>query len=131
MRRRYLADVQGDQGALACLARRQLPNDPTIRGLLTRREMLAALASIALVCADYAGYFIHLPHFSPAVESSIKWHIPYIADIYPLQNFGVKTLAILIIVLLPVIGTTPSTSTIRSVPPPPLTLTPTPRLARL
>jgi len=60
----------------------------------------AALASIAFVCADYGGYFIHLPHFSPAVETSVKWHIPYIADIYPLQNFGVKTLAILIIVLL-------------------------------
>ena len=60
----------------------------------------AAIASIAFVCADYAGYFIHLPHFAPAVETSVKLHIPFIADIFPLQNFGVKTLAILIIVLL-------------------------------
>ena len=60
----------------------------------------AALASMAFVCADYMNYFIHLPHFAPAVETSVKWHIPYIADIFPLQNFGVKSLSILIIVLL-------------------------------
>jgi APA family basic amino acid/polyamine antiporter len=60
----------------------------------------AAIASIAFVFADYTGYFIHLPHFSPAIETSVKWHIPYIADIFPLQNFGVKSLAILIIILL-------------------------------
>ncbi|HMH21066.1 MAG TPA: amino acid permease [Puia sp.] len=60
----------------------------------------ASIASIAFVCSDYAGYFIHLPHFSPAVEASVRWHIPYIAVIYPLQNFGVKTVAILIIILL-------------------------------
>jgi len=60
----------------------------------------AAIASMAFVAADYAGYFLHLPRFAPAVESSIKLHIPYIADIYPLQNFGVKTLSILIIALI-------------------------------
>jgi APA family basic amino acid/polyamine antiporter len=58
----------------------------------------AALASIAFVCADYAGYFVHLPHFDPVREQSLKIHIPLVADIFPLQNFGVKTLAILIIV---------------------------------
>jgi len=60
----------------------------------------AALASIAFVCAQYAGYFIHLPRFDPAVEASFKLHIPYIADVYPLENFGVKILTIFIIVAL-------------------------------
>jgi APA family basic amino acid/polyamine antiporter len=54
----------------------------------------AAIAMIAFVCADYAGYFFHLPHFDRVVEQSIKLHIPFVADIYPLQNFGVKMMAV-------------------------------------
>ncbi|MDP4248364.1 MAG: amino acid permease [Bacteroidota bacterium] len=57
----------------------------------------AAVASIAFVCAEYAGYFIHLPRFPPGTEQSLKLHIPFVADIFPLQNFGVKILAIAII----------------------------------
>ncbi len=60
----------------------------------------AALASMAFVCAQYAGYFVHLPHFLPGTELSLKLHIPFVADIYPLQDFGVKALAILILALL-------------------------------
>ena len=57
----------------------------------------AAIAAIAFVCADYAGYFFHLPHFDMATEQSIKLHIPLVADIFPLQNFGAKILAVGII----------------------------------
>jgi APA family basic amino acid/polyamine antiporter len=57
----------------------------------------AAVASIAFVCAEYAGYFIHLPRFPPGTEQSVKLHIPFVADIFPLQNLGVKFLAIAII----------------------------------
>jgi APA family basic amino acid/polyamine antiporter len=57
----------------------------------------AAVASIAFVCAEYAAYFIHLPRFPPGTEQSVKLHIPFVADIFPLQNFGVKMLAIAII----------------------------------
>jgi basic amino acid/polyamine antiporter, APA family len=64
----------------------------------------AAIASIAFVCADYMAFFVHLPRFDAVVEHSWKLHIPMVADIYPLENFGVKTLSILILVLLTVIN---------------------------
>jgi len=60
----------------------------------------AAIAAIAFVCAEYAGNFIHLPRFNEVTEQSIIFHIPMIGDILPLQNFGVKTLAIAIIIFL-------------------------------
>jgi APA family basic amino acid/polyamine antiporter len=64
----------------------------------------ASLASFAFVCADYAGWFVHLPRFDAATEHLIKWHIPFLADIYPLENFGTKTLAILLLLLLTIIN---------------------------
>jgi APA family basic amino acid/polyamine antiporter len=64
----------------------------------------AALASIAFVCGNYAEYFVHLPRFDPAIEQSLKWHIPYLADIYPLENAGVKGLSILILLVLTVVN---------------------------
>lgn len=57
----------------------------------------AAVAAIAFVCAQYADYFLQLPRFDPITEQSIVWHLPFIGDLYPLQNFGVKSLAITII----------------------------------
>ena len=60
----------------------------------------AAIAAIAFVCAGYAGNFIHLPRFDNATEHSIALHIPLIGDILPLENFGVKTLAIAIITVV-------------------------------
>ncbi|HET9056799.1 MAG TPA: amino acid permease [Chitinophagaceae bacterium] len=64
----------------------------------------AAIAAMGFVCASYAGYFIPLPHFNADVEQSIIIHIPMIGDIMPLQNFGVKALAILIIMFLSVLN---------------------------
>ncbi|HEY6063775.1 MAG TPA: amino acid permease, partial [Chitinophagaceae bacterium] len=64
----------------------------------------AAIAAIAFVCASYAGYFIHLPNFNSATEHSLVFHIPMIGDILPLQNFGVKILAISIILVLTLIN---------------------------
>ena len=60
----------------------------------------AAIASIAFVCAEYAGDFINLPHFNTATEHLVILHIPMIGDILPLQNFGVKMLAIAIIIVI-------------------------------
>jgi APA family basic amino acid/polyamine antiporter len=60
----------------------------------------AAIAAIAFVCAGYAGDFIQLPNFNKATEHSIVLHIPMIGDILPLQNFGVKFLAVAIIIVL-------------------------------
>jgi len=64
----------------------------------------AAIAAIAFVCADYLAYFIHLPHFSAATEHAVRLHIPLVADLYPLENIGVKSLALLIILGLMLIN---------------------------
>ncbi|HEY0432869.1 MAG TPA: APC family permease, partial [Chitinophagaceae bacterium] len=42
----------------------------------------------------------HLPHFVPAIEKSLPLHIPLIGTIFPLENFGVKSLAIAIIAVI-------------------------------
>ncbi len=69
----------------------------------------AAIAAIAFVCAKYAGYFISLPVIEyeqlrivdgVRVLPQTVWHIPYIGDLYPLQDIGVKFLAITLVLLL-------------------------------
>lgn len=57
----------------------------------------AAIAAIAFVCAQYADFFLQLPRFSEATEQSIIWHIPFVGDLFPLKNFGVKSLAIAVV----------------------------------
>jgi APA family basic amino acid/polyamine antiporter len=57
----------------------------------------AAIAAIAFVCAQYADYFLHLPRFSAVTEESIVWHLPFVGDLFPLKNFGVKSLAITVV----------------------------------
>lgn len=57
----------------------------------------AACAAIAFVCAQYADYFLHLPRFDLATEQAVTWHIPFIGDLYPLKDFGVKSLAVLLV----------------------------------
>jgi APA family basic amino acid/polyamine antiporter len=64
----------------------------------------ASIAAIAFVCAAYTGYLFPLPHFDIETERSIIFHIPMIGDIMPLQNFGVKTLAIIIIMALTLVN---------------------------
>ncbi len=56
-------------------------------------------ASVAYVCSNYAAYFIQLPNFAATTEQAASIHIPLIGDIYPLENFGVKSVTILIIIL--------------------------------
>jgi APA family basic amino acid/polyamine antiporter len=60
----------------------------------------AAVAAISFVCAQYADYFLHLPRFDTVTEQSYTWHIPFIGDLHPLENFGVKSLAIFFVILL-------------------------------
>ncbi len=56
-----------------------------------------AVAAISFVCAQYADYFLHLPRLDSITEQSVIWHIPFIGDLFPLENLGVKTLAILLV----------------------------------
>jgi APA family basic amino acid/polyamine antiporter len=64
----------------------------------------AAVAAISFVCARYADYFLQLPSFDEATVNSMIWHIPFIGDLYPLENFGVKVLAILLVVSLSILN---------------------------
>ncbi len=58
----------------------------------------ASTAAIAYVCARYSDHFLQLPQFSEQTVQSVVWHIPFIGDLYPLQDAGVKGLAITIII---------------------------------
>src|SRR5688572_17920551 len=64
----------------------------------------ASVAAIAFVCAQYAGYFIHLPRFDQTIEQSVVWHIPFLGNLYPLDNIGVKSLAIALVLSLTLIN---------------------------
>jgi len=64
----------------------------------------AAIAAVGFVFASYAGFFIPLPHFSEVTEQSVVLHIPLLGDIFPLQNFGVKALGILMILFLTLVN---------------------------
>jgi basic amino acid/polyamine antiporter, APA family len=60
----------------------------------------AAVAAIAFVCAQYANYFLHLPRFDTVTEHAFSLHIPFIGDLYPLENIGVKALAVFLLLIL-------------------------------
>jgi basic amino acid/polyamine antiporter, APA family len=60
----------------------------------------AAHAAITFVCAQYADFFLHLPRLDAVTERSVDLHIPFIGDLFPLENLGVKSLSILLILLL-------------------------------
>ena len=59
----------------------------------------AAVAAISFVCAEYADFFLHLPRFNPDIEKSLPIHLPFIGDLFPLENFGVKSLAVFLVIL--------------------------------
>src|SRR5512147_945211 len=50
-----------------------------------------SIAAIAVAFARYFGYFVDLPHLSPSLEA---WQLPLIGSIHPLQDIGVKGVAI-------------------------------------
>jgi basic amino acid/polyamine antiporter, APA family len=60
----------------------------------------AGVASIAYVLGTYVEYFVELPRFSPATEHSIEIFMPFIGHIYPLENIGVKSVTIVVVMLL-------------------------------
>ncbi|RPD41834.1 APC family permease [Chitinophaga barathri] len=54
----------------------------------------ASVAAIAFVCAQYLNYFLRLPGLPPETAGSVALHIPFLGTLYPLQNAGVKLLAV-------------------------------------
>jgi APA family basic amino acid/polyamine antiporter len=64
----------------------------------------ASVAAISFVCAQYGDFFLHLPRLDPSVERSVVWHIPFIGNLYPLDNLGVKSLAIMLVLGLTLVN---------------------------
>jgi APA family basic amino acid/polyamine antiporter len=64
----------------------------------------AGTAGIAFITAQYLEYFIKLPRFSPEIEQYVLFHIPLVGDIYPLTDFGVKILTVIILCIFTVIS---------------------------
>ena len=60
----------------------------------------ASIAGIAFIFAQYTGYFIELPNLPSHIEHAFALSIPFIGRFYPLENFGVKSLAIGLILLV-------------------------------
>lgn len=58
-----------------------------------------SIAAIAYIFAEYFGYFFPPFHLSPALEA-IHIHIPGVGNIFPLANFGTKTVTIICIMFL-------------------------------
>ena len=63
-----------------------------------------SIASITYVFAEYSQYFFLLPRLPEATEKAFELYIPFIGYIYPLQNLGVKILAIFVINFLSAIN---------------------------
>ena len=62
-----------------------------------------SIAALAYVFAEYATHFFHLPELSPAT-AAWSFHLPFIGDIAPLKEFGVKCLAATVVVVLTIIN---------------------------
>src|SRR5882762_8416865 len=62
-----------------------------------------SIAAVAFVFAEYATQFVRLPEFSGAVA---LWsvHLPFIGDVAPLKDIGVKGLAAALILLLTLVN---------------------------
>ena len=56
-----------------------------------------SIAAIAVAFGRYFGYFVELPHLSPALEA---WKLPLLGNISPLKDIGVSMVAIAAILLL-------------------------------
>lgn len=59
----------------------------------------ASIASITYVFAEAADTFLHLPHLSASAES-FTVHLPFIGDIFPFKDIGIKLLTSGAILLL-------------------------------
>jgi basic amino acid/polyamine antiporter, APA family len=60
----------------------------------------AAVAAISFVCASYADYFLQLPRLPATTEHSTVIHLPLLGNLYPLENIGVKILAVVLVMTL-------------------------------
>src|SRR3982751_985499 len=64
----------------------------------------AAVAAISFISAQYFTFLVDVPAFSDNTANSIVWNIPFIGQIFPLQNFGVKIIAISLVLVFTVMN---------------------------
>jgi APA family basic amino acid/polyamine antiporter len=65
-----------------------------------------SIAAVSYVFAEYATQFVHLPVVGESL-AGLKWHLPFIGDITPFKDIGVKGLgagAILLLTLVNYLG---------------------------
>ena len=62
-----------------------------------------SIAAVAYVFAEYSTQFITLPEFSPGV-AAWSFHLPFIGDVTPLKEIGVKGMAAAVIIVLTAIN---------------------------
>jgi len=62
-----------------------------------------SIAAVAYVFAEYSTEFVRLPEFAPSIAA---WtlHLPFIGDVAPLKDIGIKALAAAVITLLTAIN---------------------------
>jgi APA family basic amino acid/polyamine antiporter len=58
-----------------------------------------SIAAIAYVFSEYATQFLPLPQAAPAL-AAWSFHVPFIGDVAPLNDLGIKALATVVIVVL-------------------------------
>ena len=63
-----------------------------------------SISALAFVFAEYATKFTHLPELFGPAAAAWSLHLPFIGDIAPLKDSGVKALAIAVVVVLTVIN---------------------------
>jgi APA family basic amino acid/polyamine antiporter len=63
-----------------------------------------SIASILYVFSEITGTFINIPHLSPELEKSVVIHLPFIGNIFPLADLGVKSLTLFILFILTAIN---------------------------
>jgi basic amino acid/polyamine antiporter, APA family len=62
-----------------------------------------SIAALAYVFAEYAGRFLHLPEMTGAL-ASFSFHLPFVGDITPFRDLGLKGIAAGVILLLTVVN---------------------------
>lgn len=63
-----------------------------------------SIASISYIFAEYSQFFFPLPHFPVEIEKGFAIHLHWLGVVYPLENIGVKILAICLINFLSAIN---------------------------
>jgi APA family basic amino acid/polyamine antiporter len=62
-----------------------------------------SIAAVSYVFAEYATQFVHLPEAGESL-ARLTWHLPFIGDITPFKDLGVKGLGAGVILLLTIVN---------------------------